>query len=71
MISEEYSSRILKIFLGQFLNTGLILLITNIDFGNATRNDAPETIRFLFGGKYGDIDSKWCQNIGIVLVYNY
>lgn len=41
MISEEYSSRILKIFLGQFLNTGLILLITNIDFGNSTRDDAP------------------------------
>ncbi|CAD8102239.1 unnamed protein product [Paramecium sonneborni] len=68
MISEEYSSRILKIFLGQFLNTGLILLITNVDFGNSTRNDAPEAIRFLFGGKYGDIDSKWCQNIGIVLL---
>ncbi|CAD8179160.1 unnamed protein product [Paramecium octaurelia] len=68
MISEEYSSRILKIFLGQFLNTGLILLITNIDFGNSTRDDAPQAIRFLFGGKYGDIDSKWCQNIGIVLL---
>ncbi|CAD8074203.1 unnamed protein product [Paramecium primaurelia] len=68
MISQEYSSRILKIFLGQFLNTGLILLITNIDFGNSARNDAPETIRFLFGGKYADIDSKWCQNIGIVLL---
>ncbi|CAK84170.1 unnamed protein product (macronuclear) [Paramecium tetraurelia] len=68
MISEEYSSRILKIFLAQFLNTGLILLISNIDFGNSTRNDAPKTVRFLFGGKYGDIDSKWCQNIGIVLL---
>ncbi|CAD8115219.1 unnamed protein product [Paramecium primaurelia] len=68
MISQEYSSRIFKVFLAQFLNTGLILLITNIDFGNSTRNDAPETIRFLFGGKYGDIDSKWCQNIGIVLL---
>ncbi|CAD8102547.1 unnamed protein product [Paramecium sonneborni] len=68
MISEEYSSRILKIFLGQFLNTGLILLLTNIDYGNYTRNDIPETIKFLFGGQYGDIDSKWCQNIGIILL---
>jgi hypothetical protein len=50
------------------LNTGLILLISNADFGNSTKEDIPEAIKFLFGGKYGDIDAKWCQNIGIVLV---
>ena len=60
MITEEYTARILKIFLAQFLNTGLILLISNADFGNSTKQDIPEAIRFLFGGKYGDIDSKWC-----------
>lgn len=35
------ASRITKIFLGMFVNTGLILLVINSDFGAADNKNIP------------------------------
>lgn len=41
-LTEQMSARITKIFLGMFVNTGLILLVINSDFGAQDNKDIPE-----------------------------
>lgn len=61
--TTELSSRVLKIFVAQFLNTGVIILIVNIKF---SRNPK---ISFL-DGNYDDFIPEWYLNVGTTLVRN-
>jgi len=46
-------------------------LITNISFGNSNKLSIGVIDKFLFGGKYDDINPEWYLNVGTVLVYIY
>ena len=63
LVDDENKSKIIKIFIAQFINTGLIILITNIDF-NIKDN---LNLDFLFGGSYTDLNPEWFKNIGTVI----
>lgn len=52
--------------MAMFINTGLILLITNIDF-NFRGEGEFEGFKFLFGGKYSDLTPEWFKNVGNLL----
>lgn len=51
-----------------FVNTGLILLVINSDFGAQDNKDIPSQIKFLFGGQYNDLTPEWFNNVGTVLL---
>lgn len=59
--TTELSSRVLKIFVAQFLNTGVIILVVNTKF---SRNPV---IPFL-DGSYDDFIPEWYLNVGTTLV---
>ena len=60
-ISSESTSRVIKIFVAQLLNTGVIILFVNARF---TRN---KVANFL-SGNYDDFVSDWYLNVGATLV---
>ena len=53
--------------MAMFINTGLILLITNIDFNYNSPSEI-SSLQFLFGGKYSDISPEWFKNVGTVIL---
>jgi len=60
-ISSESTSRVIKIFVAQLLNTGVIILFVNARF---TRN---KVVNFL-SGHYDDFVSNWYLNVGATLL---
>jgi len=60
-ISSESTSRVIKIFVAQLLNTGVIILFVNARF---TRN---KVANFL-SGNYDDFVSDWYLNVGATLL---
>lgn len=60
-ITKELSSRVLKVFIGQFLNTGLLILVINAKFTNKS------PVSFLTG-EFDDMSPEWYQSVGATLV---
>jgi hypothetical protein len=50
--SKEISSRLLKVFVVQFINTALVILIINTKFSNELK--ASTSISVLLNGKFDD-----------------
>ena len=50
----------MKVFLVTFVNTGLILLVSNLDLNVA---DIP-VVEWIFNGSYKDIGPLWFLNVG-------
>ena len=55
-------SRVVKMFVSQFLNTGILILIVNAKIG-----DTP--IANFLSGKYDDLNVNWYSGVGPTLVY--
>ncbi|KAL4505499.1 hypothetical protein ABPG72_002561 [Tetrahymena utriculariae] len=64
LLDDQLKSFIIKTFVAQFINTGLILLLTNINFDITTTG----TLQFLFGGNYDDLSPEWFKNVGSVII---
>ncbi|EAR88902.2 transmembrane protein, putative (macronuclear) [Tetrahymena thermophila SB210] len=64
LLDDQLKSFIIKTFIAQFINTGLILLLTNINFDITTTG----TLQFLFGGNYDDLSPEWFKNVGTVII---
>ena len=60
LFSKEASSRIIKIFAVTFINTGLILLISNYKMDLTI---VPVVGEYL-SGKYDDLGPMWFLNVG-------
>jgi len=58
-LNQELAQRVLKTFVGQFLNTGVILLLVN---ARLTENNK------VWQGKFSDITSLWYSNVGSTLL---
>jgi len=54
-ISSESTSRVIKIFFAQFLNTGVIILFVNASFSRTGLSN-------LLAGHYEDFSSSWYLN---------
>jgi hypothetical protein len=65
-LTQDNSSNMIKIFLGQFFNTGLLLLIVNarINVIKDWSNDFP-----IFTGLYSDFSPAWFLNIGCTIFF--
>ncbi|KAL4456640.1 hypothetical protein ABPG74_000747 [Tetrahymena malaccensis] len=64
LLDDQLKSFIIKTFVAQFINTGLILLLTNINFDITTTG----AMQFLFGGNYDDLSPEWFKNVGTVII---
>lgn len=65
-ITADKNSNMIKIFVGQFINTGLMLLLVN------TRVQAVKTWNNSFpilNGNYEDFDSGWFKNVGCTIFF--
>jgi len=58
-LNQELAQRVLKTFVGQFLNTGIILLVVNARLTDNTK---------VWQGKFSDITSLWYSNVGSTLL---
>lgn len=58
-LNQELAQRVLKTFVGQYLNTGLILLLVNARLTDNTK---------YWQGKFSDITSLWYSNVGSTLL---
>jgi hypothetical protein len=58
--ATEMAARILKVFISQFLNTGVLILVVNAQVSNR-----PITI---FSGKYDDLDVEWYSGVGATIL---
>ena len=65
-LSAELASRVIKIFIAQFLNTGMILLIMNIQFQET--NNAASALQNIIHGKYYDFTPLWFDGVGTVVL---
>lgn len=52
-----------RVFLALFINTGLIILVVNADFGDFSLLGT-----VLFNGKYHDFDREWYLKVGVLYV---
>lgn len=67
--SRETTSRMMKIFFAQFLNTGLLVLVVNFYF-NLTMNAINQfPFYILFSGKFKDFTPLWYNNVGTTIVF--
>lgn len=65
-LTSDKSSNMIKIFIGQFVNTGLMLLLVN------TRIEAIKSWNAAFpilNGNYNDFDSGWFKNVGCTIFF--
>lgn len=65
-LSAELASRVVKIFIAQFLNTGMILLIMNIRFTDGS--SIAQNLQTIIKGKYYDFDPLWFEGVGTVIL---
>jgi len=65
-LTQDKLSNMIKIFIGQFFNTGLLLLIVNtrINVIKEWSNDFP-----VFTGLYSDFSPSWFLNIGCTIFF--
>ena len=62
-ITGELGSRVVKMFVSQFLNVGVLILINNAKMGdNAFAN--------FINGEYSDIDVNWYRGVAPTIVYS-
>lgn len=59
---KESSSRVLKIFVASFLNTGIVLILVNL------RPRAPTLKIGIFNGDYYDFTPEWYQDVGVTIL---
>ncbi|KRX00706.1 hypothetical protein PPERSA_00933 [Pseudocohnilembus persalinus] len=64
-LTQEYAARIYKIFIAMFINTGLLLLIINVDFKISNDN----FLHSVLGGQYQDLTPSWFKNVGTVIIF--
>lgn len=57
-LNKQISQRVLKTFVAQFLNTGILILIINAKFDNIS----------FWQGKFKDITPVWYENVGSTLL---
>ena len=60
-ITGELGSRVVKMFVSQFLNVGVLILIINAKMGN---NASANFIK----GDYSDVDVNWYRGVAPTLV---
>lgn len=65
-LTSDKSSNMIKIFIGQFINTGLLLLIVNTKI-EEVKTWSPNFP--IFNGLYKDLDSGWFKNIGCTIFF--
>lgn len=65
-LTEDKSSNMIKIFIGQFINTGIVIFLVNIKI-NFIKN---LELKFpIFNGFYDDLNSGWFKNIGSTIFF--
>ena len=72
-LSGQVISVVKKIFLAQFINTAVLLILinANLEYFSATGGTAVQEEGekgLLFSGKYSDFDVAWYQDVGIALM---
>ena len=70
-LSEQVISVVKKIFLAQFINTAVLLVLINANldyFKDPTVPGQTDQSGLLFSGKYSDFDVSWYQDVGIALM---
>jgi len=65
-LSAELASRVIKIFIAQFLNTAIILLIMNIKFQDQTT--VAQKLQSVIKGRYSDFTPFWFEGVGTVVL---
>lgn len=65
-LSAELASRVIKIFIAQFLNTGIILLIMNIRFEDGST--AAQALQNAIKGRFYDFSPLWFEGVGTVVL---
>jgi len=63
--SSELASRITKIFIASFINTGIIIFVVNFKFTEGTKY--PNIFEGIFNGKYKDFNHDWFKRVGTVV----
>jgi len=66
-LSLDMMSNIWKIFIMQFINTAIILVLVNADFV-AVSNALPNFP--LFTGKYTDLNAGWYVDVGSLIIFS-
>jgi hypothetical protein len=64
-LSREQSSVTVKMFIGMFINTGLILLLVNANFQHLAGSET--AFGLFFDGAYQDFVTEWFLSVGISL----
>lgn len=64
-LSDDMSANMWKIFIIQFANTGMLLVLVNMKIENIheTIPDFP-----FFAGNYDDMDPSWYENVGVMIL---
>lgn len=65
--SEEMAAVVKVVFVSQFFNTGIIILILNMNFGE----HEPREFWGLFNGRYTDYSPRWYKDVGAQIYQTY
>jgi len=66
-VTSEQSAITRKLFVGLFLNTGLVMLMVNWDLESSVGSSIGTEI--LFAGEYSDFTPDWYQIVGVSIVF--
>lgn len=61
--SEEMGAIVKVLFLCYFFNTGISILIVNMNF----KEQYPNELFKIFNGRYTDYSEKWYRNVGYMI----
>ena len=64
-LSEDMSASMWKIFLIQFINTGLLLIFVNMKIDSVHKKIPSFPF---FAGNFDDMDPEWYKNVGVVII---
>lgn len=66
-ITDEMGAVVKVVFIAQFFNTGIIILILNMNL----KEHSPKEFWSLFSGRYTDYDPMWYKDVGDQIYQTY
>jgi hypothetical protein len=66
-ITDEEQGLAMKMFLAQFMNTSIIILIINADFSSVAYIQEHASLKTAFIGEYSDFTERWYRDVGLAM----
>ena len=66
-ITDEEQGLAMKMFLAQFMNTSIIILIINADFSSVAYIQEHATLKTAFIGEFSDFTERWYRDVGLAM----